>query len=173
VVKAYYSVPPEYLGSTVWARWDGRVVRIFNRQLQQIAIHTQHEPGRFATDGRHIAAPKRSGIERSAAWWLEKVARIGPHADRWAQTVLEQRGVHSVRVLMGLASLTRKHPHSAIEAACRAACTHGAYRLREVRQLIKHQASPQEQFEFISEHPLIPLSDYDERVQEAFEEVHA
>lgn len=30
VDKAYYSVPPEYLGRRVWARWDGRLVRMFN-----------------------------------------------------------------------------------------------------------------------------------------------
>jgi transposase len=30
VEKAYYSVPPEYVGQTVWARWDGRLVRVFN-----------------------------------------------------------------------------------------------------------------------------------------------
>lgn len=174
VAKAYYSVPPEFLGATVWVRWDGRVVRIFDQELRQIAIHAQHERGRFATAGQHIAPQKRGGIERGAAWWLKKTAAIGPHADCWAQTVLEQRGVHSVRVLMGLASLTRKHSSLAIESACQVACTHGAYRLREVRQLLKRQAPPQERFEFISAHPLIrPLSDYDARVREAFEEVHA
>jgi len=174
VAKAYYSVPPEFLGQRVWVRWDGRLVRIFDAQLRQIAVHVQHEPGRFATDGRHIAAEKRGGIERGAAWWLQKAARIGAQTNRWAQAVLEQRGIHSIRVLMGLASLTRRHSSSAIEEACRVACTHGAYRLRDVRQLLKRQAPPQEQFEFITAHPLIrPLADYDARVREAFEEVHA
>jgi transposase len=28
VAKAYYSAPPEYLGRTVWVRWDTRLVRI-------------------------------------------------------------------------------------------------------------------------------------------------
>lgn len=30
VAKAYYPVPPEYVGRRVWARWDGQVVRVFN-----------------------------------------------------------------------------------------------------------------------------------------------
>lgn len=51
VAKACYSAPPEFLGRTVWARRDGRVVRIFDERLTQIAIHPRHEPGRFATDG--------------------------------------------------------------------------------------------------------------------------
>ena len=31
VDKAYYSVPPEYLGRQVWVRWDNHMVRVFNR----------------------------------------------------------------------------------------------------------------------------------------------
>ena len=36
VAKAYYSVRPEYLGRTVWVRWDARLVRIFNQQAVPI-----------------------------------------------------------------------------------------------------------------------------------------
>jgi len=88
--------------------------------------------------------------------------------------MLEQRGIPGVRVLMGLVSLTNKHSDVAIEQACRVAQTHGAYRLRVIRELLKRQAAPQEQFEFIAEHPLIrSLSDYGQLVRAAFEEVHA
>lgn len=30
VDKAYYTVPPEYIGRVVWVRWDSREVRVFN-----------------------------------------------------------------------------------------------------------------------------------------------
>ena len=56
VAKAYYSVPPEYLGAQVWARWDARLVRVFNHRLEQIALHVRHEPGRFSTLGEHLRA---------------------------------------------------------------------------------------------------------------------
>jgi hypothetical protein len=174
VAKAYYSAPPEFVGRSVWARWDGHVVRIFNQQLQQIAIHAQLEPGRFATADRHIVAEKRGGIERGAAWWLKKAAGIGPETGRWAQTIVEQRGIYAIRVLMGLVSLTHKHRDAEIEQACCVARSHAALRLRDVRNLLKHQAPPQEQFEFIQEHPLIrSLSDYGKLVHSAFEEIHA
>src|SRR5262249_57919865 len=39
--RAYYSVPPEYLGRQVWARWDGRLVRIFSQALKPIVVHVQ------------------------------------------------------------------------------------------------------------------------------------
>ena len=39
VAKGYYAVPPEYLGREVWVRWDSRLVRAFNSQFEQIAVH--------------------------------------------------------------------------------------------------------------------------------------
>ena len=73
VAKAYYSVPPEYLGHTLWVRWDLRLVRIFNGRMEQIAVHVRQEPGRFSTQDRHIAAEKRSGVERGAVYLLGRV----------------------------------------------------------------------------------------------------
>jgi transposase len=171
VAKAYYSAPPEFLGRTVWARWDGHVVRLFDQQLRQIAIHAQHEPGRFTTDAKHIAPEKRGGIERGAAWWLNKASFIGAHAGSWAQSILRERGIHGVRIVMGLVSLTNRHPARTIEQACQVAQSHGAHRLRDIRNLLKRSASPtQEQFEFAAEHPLIrSLSDYSKLVHDAFE----
>lgn len=174
VAKACYSAPPEYVGRRGWARWDGHVVRIFNQQLEQIAIHAQREPGRFATDDRHIVPEKRGGLERGTAWWLRKARSIGADAGRWAEAMLQQRGIPAVRVLMGLVSLTNKHTDVAIEQACRVAQSHGAYRLRVVREFLSRQAATQEQFDFIAEHPLIrSFSDYGQLVHNACEEVHA
>jgi hypothetical protein len=74
-----------------------------------------------------------------------------------------------VRVLMGLLSLANRHPGDRIEQACEIASTHGAYRLRTIRELIKRQGDRQEQFAFIEEHPIIrSLNDYGALVHTAF-----
>ena len=172
VAKAYYSAPPEFVGRSVWARWDGHVVRLFDAQLRQIAIHAQKEPGRFATDARHIAPEKRGGIERGAAWWLAKAHAIGPHTGQWARAIVQERGIHGLRVVMGLVSLTHRHVPKAIERSCQVAQSHGAYRLRDIRNLLKRleSASEQQSFEFVAEHPLIrPLTDYSQLIHVAFE----
>jgi len=39
--RAYYSVPPEYVGRQVWARWESRLVRVFNQRREVIAVHAQ------------------------------------------------------------------------------------------------------------------------------------
>lgn len=169
VDKAYYSVPPEYLGRQVWVRWDAGVVRVFNRQMQQIAFHMKKEAGRFSTQSQHISSKKISGVERGAAWMLSKTRLIGSFASQWAESMLAERGIQGVRVLVGLNSLAGRHPCETIDKACETAHTHGAYRLRIIRELIKRQAPKQEQFEFIQEHPIIrSLSEYQELTQNAF-----
>ena len=48
------------------------------------------------------------------------------------------------------------------------ASSHGAYRLRTIRELIKRQGSLQEQFEFIEEHPIIrPMAEYAEQIRQS------
>lgn len=170
VARAYYSMPPEYLGRRVWVRWDGRLVRVFNDRLEQIAIHPQQEPGRFSTQPQHIAAEKISTVERGAAWLLGQVRRLGPESTRWAESVIAVRGVEGVRVLQGLLSLTKRHPVSLIEQACAIAASYGCQRLRTVRTLIARHGPTQEQFAFMHEHPVIrPLAEYTQFVHDAFQ----
>jgi len=160
VDKAYYSVPPEYVGRRVWVRWDARLVRIFSRSLEQIAIHVKHEKGRFSTQRSHLASEKISAVERGAEWLLGRAALIGPHVGQWATDVLDHRGIRGLRVLQGLLALTSRHRSRAIDEACRSALERGALRLHDVRDRLR-QPSTQERLGFMEEHPLIrPVADY-------------
>jgi hypothetical protein len=164
VDKAYYSVPPEYVGRRLWVRWDSRLVRVFNDRWEQLAVHAKAEPGRFRTDSKHIPKEKVSAVERGTDALLRQTTAIGPHAQEWASAMIQVRGVEGVRVLVGLKALTGKHNAAAIDRACEKALAHGAYRLRVIRELLKRDAESlptQRQFEFLSAHPVIrPLSDY-------------
>jgi hypothetical protein len=145
------------------------LVRIFNDKMQQVTLHAKDSPGRFSTNPKHIVEKKRSRVERGATWMLQKTQLIGPHSGRWAESVIEARGVEGVRVLLGLMSLAKKHPYEAIELACETALTYGAHRLRTIRELIKRQAPKQKQFDFLDEHPIIrSLSDYGDLVRDSF-----
>ena len=169
VDKAYYSAPPEYLTHPVWVRWDSRTVRIFNLRMEQIAFHVKHEPGRFSTQPQHIPAVKRSGVERGAAYLLSKTSLVGQQTGLWAQDMISDRGVEGVRVLQGLLGLSNRHSADAIEHACEIARTHGSYRLRTLRELIRRGGDRQQQFDFIAEHDIIrPLTDYGDFVHDAF-----
>jgi len=161
VDKAYYSAPPEYVGHRLWVRWDARLVRVFNDRWQQVAVHAKAEPGRFRTAAEHIPKEKVSAVERGTDALLRQVAAVGPNTRQWAEATTQARGVEAVRVLVGLKHLAGKHSSDDLEEACRVALTHGAYRLRTIRQLLKRQGPEQRQFEFLQSHPIIrPLSDY-------------
>jgi transposase len=170
VKRAYYAVPPEYLGREVWVRWDAHLVRIFNERMDQIALHTRKEPGRFSTPPEYIAAKKISGVERGAEWLLGRVrTRLGHHSTAWAEAMVEARGIEGVRVLQGLLSLAGRHPTAAIEDACEIAIGYGAYHLRTIRALIVRQGPKQEILPFVDEHPMIrPISEYGRWVHDAF-----
>jgi len=168
VAKAYYSVPPEYLGREVWARWDARLVRIFNGRWEQIAVHVRHEPGRFSTHGPHLAKEKISGLERGANYLLGKVSATGPQTQHWAEAMLTARGIEGTRVLQGLLALTKKHSSETLEKACEIAFSHGCFRLRTIRQLLQRETAKQQPLPFLDEHPLIrPLDDYAQIVTRA------
>jgi len=170
VARAFYSVPPEYLGRRVWARWDGRTVRIFNQRFEQIAVHAQRAPGRFSTQPGHIASAKISGVERGAAWMLGRVRLLGPGCGRWAEALLQARGIEGVRVLQGLLSLAKRYSTAQLEHACDIAHSYGAFRLRTLRNLIDRAVPKQQELAFTDEHPLIrPLSEYQQFVHDTFQ----
>jgi transposase len=168
VDKAYYSVPPEYMGRKVWVRWDGRLVRIFNQRMEQIAVHVKRDQGRFSTNPAHIASEKISAVERGAEALLVRAELIGTHAGNWAQAMIQRRGIQGVRVLVGLLSLVGRYRSHAIDRACQLALAHETFRLRDVRSLIERPCR-QEQAQFLEKHPIIrDMADYADAVRVSF-----
>jgi transposase len=169
VAKAYYSAPPEYRGHRVWVRWDARLVRIFNQRFEQLDVHLKKEPGQFSTHDEHLAVEKISGVERGAVWLLTKVRPLGEDTARWAEAMLQARGVAGVRVLQGLLSLAKRHHSAALARACATAWSYGAFRLRTLRTLLQRQTPPQALLPFLDKHEIIrPLSEYAQLVHNAF-----
>jgi transposase len=161
VDKAFYSTPPEYVGSRLWVRWDARLVRIFNDRFELLATHAKAEPGRFRTAAGHIPREKISAVERGTDQLLRQVSTIGPQSRQWSEAMTQARGVEAVRVLLGLKNLAGQYSPHEMEDACRTALAYGAYHLQTVRKLLKRRGPQQQQFAFTQEHPIIrPLSDY-------------
>ena len=98
---------------------------------------------------------------------LNKVSLIGPQTGQWAEQMLQQRGIEGVRVLHGPAepdrTAIRPTPSS---GPARSPCSHGAYRLRTVRELIKRQgdrAGAVRVHRGTPDHP-VSLSDYGDQL---------
>jgi transposase len=158
--KAYYSVPPEYVGRKVWVRRETRLVRLYNTRREQIALHAEAEPGKFTTDLTHLHSRKRHLIERGADYLLDRCRLLGPQAGTWAEQMFAQRGPQGLRVMLGLLQLAEKHPVAELERAALTAVHHEAWRLRDLKRLLDQPANVV-QLHFLETHPLIrPLEAY-------------
>lgn len=163
VVRAFYSVPAEYVRKEVWVRYDLRTVRIFNHRMEEIALHPRLEPGRFSTHSYHIPAEKISNPERGNGWLLKQADALGGETGAWARAMLHNRDVPGTRVLNGLLQLAEKYTASAINKACKSALEMSLFHLRDLRTFIdENYQAEQLQFPFLTEHPLIRrMSEYD------------
>jgi len=152
--KAYYSVPPEYVGRQVWVRQEARLLRVYNQRREQIALHAGAEPGRFTTDPAHLHSRKRHLIERGEDYLLDQCRLLGPLTGTWAEAMHQARGPQGLRVMLGLLQLAGKHPVAALEKATATATHHGAWRLRDLKRLLD-QPGNVVQLDFLETHPLI------------------
>jgi transposase len=167
VARAYYSVPPEYLGRSVWVRWDSRMVRIYNDHLTRITVHARALPGRFHTHQSHLAEAKICLIERGVDEMLVRAHRLGEGAGHWASRMMAVRGIEGVRVLQGLLSLARKHPAHIVNQAAGVALEAGCFRLRPLRKLCQRYRDDDTELAFDDSHPIIrPLSEYQNLVSQ-------
>jgi len=152
--KAFYTVPPEYIGQKVWVRWDGREVRIFNMRWEQIKLHAHLAPGQFdkvlGLGGGH------GPLERQVDYWLHRAQELGEPCGQWAQGVLQRKGPLGLRSIMGLLDLTHHHSFKTLNDACASALSRGAWRLRDVRALLEQRTREvQTHLSFAHSHPLI------------------
>lgn len=171
IEKSYYSVPPEYLGHELWARWDDRIVRFYSNaknDFKQITIHARVLPGKFQTKDEHLNDKKISAVERGAEYLLKRAYALSDDAGRWGEELLSERGIEAVRVLQGLLSMSSRYPVDAISRACSHALRVRCFRLRPLRELTKRLVKD-EGPRFCQEGPLIrPLSEYASKLKVSF-----
>lgn len=170
VMKAYYEVPPEYIGRRVWVRWSSKTIHIFDEKMNQITTHIRQESGRFSSclGARGLRKDKPAATSH---YWINRVAIYGVSVEKWAVAMACNRPEYAIRVLQGLLSLggNKKHLTIHIDKACELALASGEYTLGAIkRNLVQLEATPgtvlkQDEFSFLEEHPIIrPLQEYDE-----------
>jgi hypothetical protein len=154
VEKAFYTVPPEYIGQEVWAKWDSRQVRIFNLRWEQIALSARLRPGQY--DKCRGLGGGQGPLQRQLDYWLQRAQELGQPCGQWAQGVLEQKGPIGLRSIMGLVGLSQEQSFKTLNDACASALSRGAWRLKDVRALLEQrQREVQTHLDFARSHPLI------------------
>ena len=118
VEAAYYSVPPGWIGRSVKAQWDGRVVRVLDpRSSQLLREHLRQQRG----DYRIPDEDKSAKTPRTTAQLLARCAKIGPDIGTLAERMYGRGGQREIRRILGITSLARKHGAALANDACAAA----------------------------------------------------
>lgn len=137
---AYYSVPCQYLGEEVTVHSDAKIIRVYNRTGEEIAVHIRQLKGRFRTLEDHLPEHKRWSRLRQEDRMKEQSARLGKEVSAWADRVFEERGVLAFRVLQGVISLSRKYSAEQINSACGKALLFQSFRYHSIRQLCERMS---------------------------------
>jgi hypothetical protein len=118
VNAAYYSAPPGWIGRSVKVQWDGHVVRVLDaRTGQLLREHRSQERGKH----RIPDEDKPAHTPRSTSQLLARCGKIGPHVGAVAEQAYRRDGPESIRRIMGLTGLARKHGAALTDDACAAA----------------------------------------------------
>lgn len=152
VKGSYYEVPAQYIGKSVWARWDATMVRVYNQKFEKLATHTRLEKGKFSQVLG--VGGCRGSIAESVGYYRNRIIAMGDHTLRWADTLIAQCGDTALRRLQGLLGLKKKYTKAQINEAARKANIHGQYTLKELRQWLSNPHD-QEVFSFLQQHELI------------------
>jgi transposase len=118
VEAAYYSAPPGWIGRSVKVQWDGQVVRVMeSRTGQLLREHRRQERGRYRIPDQD----KPAKTPRSTEQLLTRCAQIGTQLGALAEQTYRRDGPESIRRIMGLTGLARKHGAALTDDACAAA----------------------------------------------------
>jgi transposase len=136
VDRAYYSVPPGRIGSTVQVQWDEHQVRILDRVTGALLReHRRQTPGHYRT--RADDRPRR--MPASTEDLLRRAERIGVSVGVLCRQLHAREGETAVRRILGVLALARKHGAAAVTEACTAACDLGLPTYRFVRRYLERR----------------------------------
>ncbi len=122
VDAAYYSAPPGWIGRSVKVQWDGQTVRVMDpRTGQLLREHRRQERGGY----RIPDEDKPARTPRSTEQLLARCGKIGAHIGAVAEQTYRRDGQESIRRIIGLTALARKHGAALADEACAAALESG------------------------------------------------
>jgi transposase len=131
-----YSAPTAYIGKTVDARKDSRLVRLYYKG-QLIKTHPVVLPGKRSTDYGDYPKEKTAYAMRSCAYHIEKAEEIGDSAKAFMELLLVGDFPWArLRQAQKLLRLPEKYGKDRVENACRRALSFDLIDVRRVEGMI-------------------------------------
>lgn len=136
---AYYHAPPGWIGREVAVQWDGLRARLLDIKTGELL----REYLRQRRGGRRVREEDRpKQTPASTTRLIGDVRRTGHHIGAVCKTMHERDGEASVRRILGIRSLIKKHGAAAVDHACKAVLEMGLADYRPVRRFLEHQTTP-------------------------------
>jgi transposase len=136
VERAYYGLPPGWIGRQVKVQWDSLHVRILDpRSHQLLREHLRQFPGNY-----RIHDEDRSyKMALSTVQLLARAARAGTHIGQLCQAIYRNEAEVGIRRILGVMALAKKHGVAAVDDACAAALDLGVKNYRFVRRYLERR----------------------------------
>ena len=131
-----YSVPPDFIGKTVWLRVTHYLLQIFNhRWLICTHVRLYGESYRSTLKSHEVLNDlvfESDAVKRC----LRQSEGIGPNCKYVVERIFSINGLRSLRGVQGLLGLVKKIGPEALESACLAALSRNEISVRKIKTLL-------------------------------------
>jgi hypothetical protein len=129
----FYSVPEKYVLQDVTIKSNGKVIRIFDDKLNEIAVHqVSNSKGEFVTNSSHNI---RAKFQTNENQYSDKSLKCGVNVHEFYLRVKDHRPHHYHRTLQGIFNLCTKYGDKVVDKACKRANNFGLYNYLSVRKI--------------------------------------
>lgn len=141
----FYSVPYAYCGKEVTLQVTESLIKVFERinPLSQeegklLCTHPRLKgQGKFQTNNAHYPSWKIVSRTEYQEKYRQKMASIGPFAERYFGEILKHQEGYWSKVVHGILYLARKHSSESVELACKRALYYDAYGYRVIKNILE------------------------------------
>ncbi len=136
VERAYYGLPPGWIGREVKVQWDALHVRILNpSNYQLLREHLRQFPGNYRINDED----RSHKTPLSTVQLLARAARAGTHIGQLCEAIYRNEAELGIRRILGVVALAKKHGLAAVDDACAAALDLGVENYRFVRRYLERR----------------------------------
>jgi transposase len=139
VDRHYYSVPHQLIRETLDVRLTTSTVEAFFKG-RRVALHLRsYHKGKFTTLREHMPKAHQKYLEWTPSRIIRWAGQIGPHTQKLAACILENRPhpEQGYRSCLGLLRLGKTYSPERLEAACVRALQIKAYSYKNVESILK------------------------------------
>ncbi len=145
IERHYYSVPYHLIKLELQAHISASLVQLYH-QGRCVTCHPKsRKQGAFTTQAEHMPKSHQKHLEWTPSRLTDWGRSIGPAVHEWVRRQLDRRQhvEQSYRSCLGLLHLTKSYPKPRVNAACQRGLDTGAYRLKHIKNILKHKLDQQ------------------------------